>query len=270
MVSMMNKLTPWQIVQKARAAARPKGQDLIPYLFNDFIELKGDRCFGDDPSLVGGVAWFLDWPVTVLAQAKGHSFQENQEKNYGMMCPEGYRKAQRLMKQADKFGRPVICIVDTPGAFPGRGAEERGQAQAIAECLKLSAGLSVPVITIVLSEGGSGGALALSVANEILFMENAVYSILSPEGFASILWKDESRREEAAAAMKLTSFDLKKAGFADVIIKEPAEGDAAAFAAAIAPALHSAVAKYAYMKPCEIKAHRLAKVRNWGVPSWME
>ncbi|MCF0260584.1 MAG: acetyl-CoA carboxylase carboxyl transferase subunit alpha [Erysipelotrichaceae bacterium] len=270
MVNTMNKLTPWQTVLKARDPMRPKGQDLIPYLFEDFTELKGDRCFGDDQALIGGIARFEGRPVTLLVQAKGRTLQENQSRNYGMMSPEGYRKAQRLMLQAEKFGRPVICIVDTPGAFPGRGAEERGQAQAIAECLKLSAGLGVPVITVVLSEGGSGGALALSAANEILFMENAVYSILSPEGFASILWKDETRREEAAAAMKLTSADLKRAGFADTVIKESPGSGAAEFAAAVQNHLHQALARYVWMQPDEVRAHRLTKIRNWGVPEWME
>jgi acetyl-CoA carboxylase carboxyl transferase subunit alpha len=193
-------------------------------LFDRFIPLHGDRHFGDDPALIGGIGFFNGIPVTVLAQNKGKNLDENLAYNFGMMQPEGYRKAMRLARQAMKFKRPILTIVDTPGAFPGKGAEERGQAEAIAQSLKLFSALNVPVIALVLSEGGSGGALALSVADRILMMENAVYSILSPEGFASILWKDETKAAQAADIIKLTSYDLLEKGIVDFIIKEPAGG----------------------------------------------
>jgi acetyl-CoA carboxylase carboxyl transferase subunit alpha len=186
--------------------------------------LHGDRCFGDDPALIAGIGYFDLTPVTVLAQGKGRDMDENIKANFGMMLPEGYRKAIRLAKQAAKFNRPIITIIDTPGAYPGKGAEERGQAAAIAECLKLFSTLRVPVIAIVLSEGGSGGALALSVADRIIMFENAFYSILSPEGFASILWKDETKARQAAEIIKLTSYDLQEKGIVDIIVEEPKLG----------------------------------------------
>lgn len=217
-------LTPWDRVYLARHVDRPKAQDYITLLFEDFYELHGDRRFGDDAAIIGGIATFMGIPVTVLAQSKGKTTQENIKKNFGMVNPEGYRKAVRLAKQAEKFHRPIITLVDTAGAYPGKGAEERGQAQAIAECLFEFANLKTPVICIVLSEGGSGGALALSVGDKIVMLENAVFSILSPEGFASILWKDESRVKEAAEVMKLTSYDLYEKKIVDHIIKEPLGG----------------------------------------------
>lgn len=218
------QLSAWDRVMIARHFERPKASDYIPLLFEGFIELHGDRCFRDDEALIGGIAYFEHTAVTVLAQNKGKNLDENLRTNFGMMQPEGYRKAMRLAKQAEKFNRPIVTLVDTPGAYPGKGAEERGQASAIAECLKLFASIKVPVIAIVLSEGGSGGALAFSVANRIIMLENAVYSILSPEGFASILYKDESKAIEAAEIMKITSFDLHQVGFVDEIIKEPHGG----------------------------------------------
>lgn len=214
----------WDRVLAARKANRPKALDMIPLLFDEFIELSGDRAFSDDKALLAGLAFFEGIPVTVLAQSKGRNLEENVVRNFGMLNPEGYRKAMRLAKQAEKFNRPIINIVDTAGAYPGKGAEERGQAQAIAESLRLFSSLKTPIISIVLSEGGSGGALALSVADRIYMFENAIYSILSPEGFASILWKDDSRIEEAAKLMECTAFDLNQKGLLDHIIPEAEEG----------------------------------------------
>lgn len=217
-------LSAWDRVFLARHPNRSKFHDYLPLLFNDFIELHGDRCFGDDASMITGLAYFHDLPITIIAQAKGNDLSSNLKYNFGMNNPWGYRKAIRIAKQAEKFHRPIITFVDTPGAYPGKTAEENGQAMAIADCLATFSNLKVPVICVVLSEGGSGGALALSIADRIVMLENAVYSILSPEGFASILWKDESRYKEAAEAMKLTAYDLKELGIIDHIIKEPKGG----------------------------------------------
>ena len=223
-LTVTNERSAWERVMLARDAQRSKAADILPLLFDRFIPMHGDRCFGDDPALIGGIGYFNGIPVTVLAQNKGKDLDENLLCNFGMMQPEGYRKVLRLAGQAQKFNRPIITIVDTPGAYPGKGAEERGQAEAIARCLKLFSTLTVPVIALVLSEGGSGGALALSVADRILMMENAVYSILSPEGFASILWKDETKAAQAAEIIQLTAYDLYAKGIVDVIISEPAQG----------------------------------------------
>ena len=219
-----HNLTAWDRVTLARHPSRPKASDFIEGLFDHFYELHGDRCFGDDQAIIGGIGYFHSIPVTVIAQAKGKTLEENVNRHFGMCNPEGYRKALRLAKQAEKFHRPIITFVDTAGAYPGIEAEERGQAQAIAECLYTFSDLKTPVICIVLSEGGSGGALALSVADRICMLENAIYSVLSPEGFASILWKDDSRVQEAAEVMKLTSYDLYEKGIADYLVKEPTGG----------------------------------------------
>lgn len=197
------------------------GSDYLDCLFSDFLEFHGDRACKDDPAVIGGVAYFHGKPVTVIAQAKGKSTKENVERNFGMPSPDGYRKALRLMNQAEKFHRPVLCFVDTPGAFCGLEAEERGQGAAIAENLFVLSSLQTPVLSLVIGEGGSGGALALALADEVWMLENSVYSILSPEGFASILWKDSKRAKEAAEVMKLTAFDLKKLGIIEKIIPEP-------------------------------------------------
>ena len=215
------KKTPWDKVLASRAKDRPSGSVYIHGLFNDFVEMHGDRYFGDDKAILAGIASFEGRPVTVIAQEKGNSTKENIAHNFGMASPEGYRKALRMMKQAEKFGRPVICFVDTPGAFCGIEAEERGQGEAIARNLFEMAGLRVPVLTIVTGEGGSGGALALASGDEVWMLENAVYSILSPEGFAAILWKDSKRAKEAAKVMKLTAEDLKEMGMIEQIIDEP-------------------------------------------------
>ena len=217
-------LTAWDRVCLARHPNRPKAIDFINELFDHFYELHGDRCYGDDHAIISGIGYFHEMPVTIIAQAKGKTLQENLDRHFGMCNPEGYRKALRLAKQAEKCHRPIITFVDTAGAYPGIEAEERGQAQAIAECLYTFSDLKTPVICVVLSEGGSGGALALSVADRICMLENAVYSVLSPEGFASILWKDDSRVQEAAEVMKLTSYDLYEKGIVDYLIKEPTGG----------------------------------------------
>ena len=210
----------WEKVQAARSAERPTSLDYIEQLFDGFIELHGDRTFRDDGAVVSGIAKFHGVPVTVIGQQKGKTTKENIIRNFGMPYPEGYRKAQRLMKQAEKFGRPVICFVDTPGAFCGMEAEERGQGEAIARSLLEMSGLKVPILSIVIGEGGSGGALALAVGNEVWMLENSTYSILSPEGFASILWKDSSRAQEAAGKMRLTADDLKDLGIIEQVIEE--------------------------------------------------
>ena len=211
----------WERVTISRKNDRPVGQDYIRTLFSDFLEFHGDRCYGDDPAIIGGIARFAGIPVTVIAQAKGKSTKENVAHHFGMPSPEGYRKALRLMKQAEKFKRPILLFVDTPGAFCGIEAEERGQGEAIARNLFEMSSMKVPVLSVVLGEGGSGGALALAVADEVWMLENAIYSVLSPEGFASILWKDSKRASEAAEVMKLTAADLKKLGVIEAVIAEP-------------------------------------------------
>ena len=220
----MSKITAWEKVTLARELDRPKAMDYINSLFQNFIELHGDRNFGDDKSIVGGIATLEGIPVTVIGEQKGKNVKENMERNFGMPEPEGYRKALRLMKQAEKFKRPVVTFIDTPGAYPGMGAEERGQGEAIAKNLIEMSKLKVPIICIVIGEGSSGGALAIGVGDKIVMLENAVYSILSPEGFASILYKDASKAKEAAENMKLTAKDLKELGIIDKIISEPEKG----------------------------------------------
>lgn len=219
--AVKENVSDWERVLKSREKERPVGKDYIDRLFTDFVELHGDRYYKDDPAVVGGIAYFHGKAVTVIAQCKGKTTKENLERNFAMPSPEGYRKVLRLMKQAEKFQRPVICFVDTPGAFCGMEAEERGQGEAIARNLYEMSALKVPVLSIVIGEGGSGGALALAVADEVWMMENAVYSVLSPEGFASILWKDSKRASEAAGVMRLTAADLKELKVIEEIICEP-------------------------------------------------
>lgn len=214
------KKTAWDSVLISRSSDRPTAKDYIDELFADFIEFHGDRCYGDDAAIIGGIASFHGISVTVIGQQKGRSLKENQSRNFGMPSPEGYRKALRLMKQANDFGRPIICFVDTPGAFCGLEAEERGQGEAIARNLYEMSGLKVPILSIVIGEGGSGGALALAVSNEVWMLEHAIYSILSPEGFASILYKDAKLAKEAAQDMKIVSKELKKLGIVDRVIPE--------------------------------------------------
>ncbi|WP_083852848.1 acetyl-CoA carboxylase carboxyltransferase subunit alpha [Caloramator australicus] len=217
-------ITPWDKVLLARKIERPTSLDLIKRIFDNFIELHGDRLYKDDAAILGGIALLEGKPVTVIGQQKGKNTEENIKRNFGMPHPEGYRKALRLMKQAEKFKRPVICFIDTPGAFCGIGSEERGQGEAIARNLFEMSNLKTPIISIVIGEGGSGGALALAVGDRVWMLEHAIYSILSPEGFASILWKDASKAKEAASLMKLTAQDLLDFGIIDRIIKEPIGG----------------------------------------------
>jgi len=213
-------LKPWDRVQIARLPDRPTTLDYIHYLFTDFFECHGDRAYGDDEAIVGGIAKFHGLPVTVIGHQRGKDTKENLVRNFGMPHPEGYRKALRLMKQADKFNRPIICFIDTKGAYPGRAAEERGQSEAIAKNLFEMAGLRVPVVCIVIGEGGSGGALGLGVGNHLHMLENSTYSVISPEGAAALLWKDSSLAKKAAETMKITAPDLKELGIIDHMIKE--------------------------------------------------
>ena len=221
---MQKKLLAWDRVMLARQLERQKACDYIKSIFEDFIELHGDRAYGDDKSIVAGIAMLGNIPVTVIGEQKGKNVKENMERNFGMPEPEGYRKALRLMKQAEKFHRPIITFIDTPGAYPGVGAEERGQGEAIARNIMEMSRLKVPIVCVVIGEGSSGGALAIAVGDKIVMMENAVYSILSPEGFASILYKDSSKSKEAAETMKITAKDLKELGIIDKIISEPEGG----------------------------------------------
>lgn len=207
-------------VKTARHLSRPTALDYFGYCFSDFIELHGDRLFADDGAIVGGIARFGDIPVTLIGIQKGRDTKENLKRNFGQASPEGYRKALRLMKQAEKFNRPVICFVNTGGAYPGIGAEERGQGEAIAKNLFELSKLKTPIISIIIGEGGSGGALALAVADRVWMLENSIYAVLSPEGFASILWKDGSRAEEAADIMKITAQDLFELGVVEKVIDE--------------------------------------------------
>lgn len=218
------KLSPWQTVQVARHSQRPYPLDFIEHLFTDFVEIKGDRRFGEDPAIVSGMAWFHDQPAVVIGHQKGRDTKQKIRRNFGMPRPEGYRKALRVMKMAEKFSRPIFCFVDTPGAYPGIDAEERGQAEAIAVNIREMARIEVPIIVSVIGEGGSGGALAVAVGDEILIMEHAIYSVISPEGCAAILWKDAARAEEAADGLRLTAPELLELGLVDRIVPEPVGG----------------------------------------------
>ena len=251
----------------ARHPRRPKIDEYIHALFTDFFEQKGDRQCKEDPSILGGIALYKGLPVTVIGHRKGSDLASNMTYNFGMPGPEGYRKALRLMKQAEKFGRPVITFIDTPGAYPGMEAEARGQGEAIARNLAEMSRLEVPVIAVVTGEGSSGGALALGVADRILMLENAVYSVLSPEGFASILWKDASRHGEACALMKLTAQDLYEGGIIDEIIPEPlggAQRDPGALFAALDKRLQAQLAPLRRMSGSALIAQRYKKYRRIG------
>ncbi len=259
--------TPEDRVFLARYSKRPHIDDFIEGLFTDFFEQKGDHLYDEDRSIYGGIARFHGIPVTVLGHRKGHTMEENIAYNFGMPCPEGYRKALRLMNQAEKFKRPIITFIDTPGAYPGMEAEEHGQGEAIAMNLAKMSQFHVPVISIVTGEGNSGGALAIGVANRVLMLENAVYSILSPEGFASILWKDPDRKREACELMKLTAADLKAAGVCDEVIKEPVGGAQRDFDAVmnnVDKVLREHLSELMRMSPNEVKTDRQMKYRRIG------
>ena len=255
----------WESVQISRKKGRPVGSDYISHLFTDFLELHGDRYYKDDPAIIGGLAYFRGMPVTVIAQAKGKSTKENVDHNFGMPSPDGYRKALRLMKQAEKFHRPVICFVDTPGAFCGLEAEERGQGEAIARNLFELSVLKTPILSVIIGEGGSGGALAMAVADEVWMLENSIYSILSPEGFASILWKDSKRADEAAEVMKLTASDLKNMKIIEDIIPEPAdytEENMDPVCETMERKIAAFLENYCRMAPEELTAKRYQRFRN--------
>ena len=259
------KLTAWQRVELSRRKDRPVGSDYIDALFTDFVEFHGDRYFADDKAIIGGVARFHGMPVTVIAQAKGRNTKENIERNFGMPKPEGYRKALRLMKQAEKFARPVICLVDTPGAFCGLEAEERGQGEAIARNIYEMSGLKVPVVSIIIGEGGSGGALAMATADEVWMLENSIYSILSPEGFASILWKDSSKAKEAAEVMKLTAENLKAQGIVERVFAEPETYTVQNMDSVIMQineVIEEFLMRYGSMSEQELIRHRYERFRN--------
>ena len=221
---LYKKLTPWRKCQVARHPERPNGKDYIEALFSEYTPLSGDRNFADDHAVLGGLARFNDMPVMVIAHEKGHDTATRLHHNFGMARPEGYRKAVRLMHLADRFGLPVITLVDTPGAYPGKGAEERGQSEAIARSTEACLQIGVPLVSVIIGEGGSGGAVAFATANRLAMLEHSVYSVISPEGCASILWKNADKMREAAEALRLTAQDLSKLGVADVVIPEPVGG----------------------------------------------
>ena len=253
----------YERVQKARALGRPTSKDFIGAIFSDFFELHGDRLFGDDKAIVGGLAYLGEMPVTVIGIEKGSGTDEKVMRNFGSAHPEGYRKAIRLMAQAEKFRRPVICFVDTAGAYCGIGAEERGQGSAIAQSLVHMAGLTVPVISAIIGEGGSGGALALAVSNEIWMLENAVFSVISPEGAASILYKDASKAAQASEDLKLTAQDLLSLGIVEKIVSEN-EGVFDQVYKQMKKELLERLAVYSHMTPDEIRSHRYGKFRAIG------
>lgn len=262
------KLNRWQRTLLARHPKRPYTLDYIRLMCSDFIELHGDRSYADDRSLVGGMAWFEGVPIMVMGQQKGRTTKEKVYRNFGMAHPEGYRKALRLMKIAEKFGRPILTLIDTPGAYPGIGAEERGQAEAIARNQFEMATLRVPFIAAVIGEGGSGGALALGVGNRVIMQENAIYSVISPEGCASILWRDTAKAPEAAEAMKITAQDLIELGVVDEIVREPMGGahrDHNRAASLLRRVIRRHLGELMAMSPEELIAHRYDRFRRLGV-----
>ncbi|HEY4531784.1 MAG TPA: acetyl-CoA carboxylase carboxyl transferase subunit alpha [Kurthia sp.] len=262
-----SNLEAWDRVQIARHQQRPTSLDYIHAIFDEFIELHGDRSYGDDEALIGGIGSIDGQAVTIVGHQRGKATKENIRRNFGMPHPEGYRKALRLMKQAEKFNRPVICFVDTKGAYPGKAAEERGQSEAIARNLVEMAGLTVPVISIVIGEGGSGGALGVSVANQIYMLENSTFSVISPEGAASILWKDASLAKTAAEAMRITAPNLKEAEVIDDVIQEVPGGahkDQEEQAVFVAAAIRKGLAELNQLSKDELVEQRYAKFRKIG------
>ena len=261
------KLTPWRKCQVARHPERPHCKDYIEALFTEFTPLAGDRGFADDHAVMGGLARFDDRPVMVIGHEKGNDTQSRLERNFGMARPEGYRKAIRLMEMADKFGLPVITLVDTPGAYPGKGAEERGQSEAIARSTEKCLQIGVPLVSIIIGEGGSGGAVAFATANRVAMLEHSVYSVISPEGCASILWKDAEKMREAAEALRLTAQDLTKLGVADRVIPEPLGGahrDRSTTIASVRDALATMLAELDGKSPKKLVQERRQKFLDMG------
>lgn len=264
---VMGSLTPWQQCQLARHPERPYGLDYVQGLLTDWVELHGDRTFADDPAIVTGLARLEGDPVVVVGHQKGRDTRDRLFRNFGQPRPEGYRKAQRAFLMAEKFGRPIVCLVDTPGAYPGIDAEERGQAEAIAHNLKVMAGLEVPIVVVVTGEGGSGGALGIGVGDRVLMMEHAIYSVISPEGCAAILWKDQSEVQRAAEALRLTAPHLKALGVVDEIIPEPLGGahlDPALAIRTVGAAVRKALGELRRVGRDELPRRRLAKLRALG------
>jgi len=260
-------LTPYQRVQVARHPRRPYTLDYLHSVFSDFVELHGDRLFRDDPAIVGGLARLDGQSVVVIGQQKGRDTKDNLRRNFGMPHPEGYRKALRLMKLAERFGLPVVTLIDTPGAFPGLGAEERGQAEAIARNIEEMAVLRTPIVAVIIGEGGSGGALAIAVGDRVLMLENAIYSVISPEGCAAILWRDASLRERAAESLRLTAPDLIGLGVIDEIVPEPTGGahaDPEAATAALTPVLKRHLAELVRVRPEKLVRRRAEKYLRMG------
>lgn len=260
-------LKPWDRVQIARLQERPTTLDYIPYIFDSFMELHGDRNFRDDPAMIGGIGFLNGRAVTVIGQQRGKDTKDNIYRNFGMAHPEGYRKALRLMKQAEKFNRPIFTFIDTKGAYPGKAAEERGQSESIATNLIEMASLKVPVIAIVIGEGGSGGALGIGIANKVLMLENSTYSVISPEGAAALLWKDSNLAKIAAETMKITAHDIKQLGIIDDVISEPLGGahkDIEQQALAIKSAFVEQLDSLVSLSRDEIANDRFEKFRNIG------
>ncbi|MEW5963867.1 MAG: acetyl-CoA carboxylase carboxyltransferase subunit alpha [Pseudomonadota bacterium] len=261
------KLTPWQKAQVARHPERPHALDYIDQLIDDFTPLAGDRYFAEDAAIVGGIGRFRGRSVMVIGNEKGSDTDSRIRHNFGMAMPEGYRKAVRLMEMAERFGLPVLTFVDTPGAYPGIGAEERGQAEAIARSTDCCLALGVPLIAVIIGEGGSGGAVAIATANRILMLEHAIYSVISPEGAASIIWRDSNKKEEAATAMKITAQDLSGLGVIDAIIPEPIGGahrDRARVIRVTGDAIAKALAEFDGKSPAEIRRHRHERFLDIG------
>jgi acetyl-CoA carboxylase carboxyl transferase subunit alpha len=260
-------LTPWRKCQIARHPDRPHCKDYVEALFTDYTPLAGDRNFSDDQAVMGGLARFDDMPVVVIGHEKGHDTATRIQRNFGMARPEGYRKAVRLMELADRFGLPVITLVDTPGAYPGKGAEERGQSEAIARSTDACLRISVPLISVIIGEGGSGGAVALATADRLAMLEHSVYSVISPEGCASILWKDSDKMREAAEALRLTAQDLHKLGVCDLVIKEPlggAQRDRDSTIAEVGKAIRSMLAQLKDSAGPDLRAARRRKYLDMG------
>ena len=265
--SIFSRLTPWQVARVARHESRPYTQDYLDLIFPDFQELHGDRMYADDPAIVGGVGRIDGHTVMFIGHQKGRDTKERVRRNYGMPKPEGYRKAQRLMRMAEKFALPVVTFIDTPGAYPGVGAEERGQSEAIAHSLYLMAGLKTPIISVVIGEGGSGGALAIGVGDKLLMLQYSIYSVISPEGCATILWKSAEKAEEAAEAMRVTASQLNEFGLVDEVLTEPLGGahrDPQGMADVIHNALSKSLDDLAQLSTDELLEKRHQRIAKFG------